>query len=64
VWRKDLVSGTEMRFVLCQSVQSLMNIFKVNKVSYDRLKDESPDEFKALMNKFTEVKTKLEKEAV
>jgi hypothetical protein len=41
-----------------------MNIFKVNKVSYDRLKDESPDDFKALMNKFTETKTKLEKEAV
>ena len=64
VWRKDLISGTEVRFVLCQSVQSLMNIFKVNKVSYDRLKEESPEEFKVLMNKFTEVKTKLEKEAV
>ena len=64
VWRGDIISGTEARFVLCNSVQSLMNIFKVNKVSYDRLKEESPEEFKALMNKFTETKTKLEKEAV
>ena len=64
VWRKDLISGTEAKFEFCGSVATLMNTFKVNKVSYDRLKDESPDEFKALMNKFTEVKTKLEKEAV
>jgi hypothetical protein len=64
VWRSDLISGTEAKFVFCENVATLMNTFKVNKVSYDRLKDESPDEFKALMNKFTEVKTKLEKEAV
>jgi hypothetical protein len=64
VWRKDLISGTEAKFEFCGSVATLMNTFKVNKVSYDRLKDESPDEFKALMNKFTEVKTKLEKEEV
>ena len=64
VWRKDLISGTEAKFEFCGSVATLMNTFKVNKVSYDRLKDESPDEFKTLMNKFTEVKTKLEKEAV
>jgi hypothetical protein len=64
VWRKDLISGTEAKFEFCGSVATLMNTFKVNKVSYDRLKDESPDEFKSLMNKFTEVKTKLEKEAV
>lgn len=64
VWRKDLISGTEAKFVFCENVATLMNTFKVNKVSYDRLKEESPEEFKALMNKFTEVKTKLEKEAV
>jgi hypothetical protein len=64
VWRNDLISGTEAKFLFCENVATLMNTFKVNKVSYDRLKDESPDEFKALMNKFTEVKTKLEKEAV
>ena len=64
VWRKDLVSGTEAKFTFCENVATLMNTFKVNKVSYDRLKDESPDDFKNLMNKFTEVKTKLEKEAV
>lgn len=64
VWRKDLISGTEAKFTFCESVATLMNTFKVNKVSYDRLKDESPDDFKNLMNKFTEVKTQLEKEAV
>jgi len=64
VWRKDLVSGTEAKFTFCENVATLMNTFKVNKVSYDRLKDESPDDFKNLMNKFTEVKTQLEKEAV
>jgi len=64
VWRSDLISGTEAKFVFCENVATLMNTFKVNKVSYDRLKEESPEEFKALMNKFTEVKTKLEKEAV
>jgi len=64
VWRKDLISGTEAKFTFCENVATLMNTFKVNKVSYDRLKDESPDDFKNLMNKFTEVKTKLEKEAV
>jgi len=64
VWRKDLVSGTEAKFTFCENVATLMNTFKVNKVSYDRLKDESPDDFKNLMNKFTEVKTKLEKEVV
>jgi len=64
VWRKDLISGTEAKFTFCENVATLMNTFKVNKVSYDRLKDESPDDFKNLMNKFTEVKTQLEKEAV
>jgi len=64
VWRKDLISGTEAKFTFCENVATLMNTFKVNKVSYDRLKDESPDDFKNLMNKFTEVKTKLEKEVV
>jgi hypothetical protein len=64
VWRNDLISGTEAKFEFCENVAILMNTFKVNKVSYDRLKDESPDDFKNLMNKFTEVKTKLEKEAV
>jgi hypothetical protein len=64
VWRNDLISGTEAKFTFCENVAILMNTFKVNKVSYDRLKDESPDDFKNLMNKFTEVKTKLEKEAV
>ena len=64
VWRNDLISGTEAKFTFCENVAILMNTFKVNKVSYDRLKDESPDDFKNLMNKFTEVKTQLEKEAV
>ena len=64
VWRKDLISGTEAKFTFCENVAILMNTFKVNKISYDRLKDESPDDFKNLMNKFTEVKTKLEKEEV
>ena len=64
VWRKDLISGTEAKFTFCENITTLMNTFKVNKVSYDRLKDESPDDFKTLMNKFTEVKTKLEKEEV
>jgi len=60
VWRQSIISGTEAKFEFCGSVATLMQTFKVNKTSYDRLKAESPDEFTALMNKFTETKTKLE----
>jgi hypothetical protein len=60
VWRQSIIFGTEAKFEFCTSVSTLMQTFKVNKTSYDRLKAESPDEFTALMNKFTETKTKLE----
>jgi ERF superfamily len=62
-WIKDIISGTEEQLASCNNVASVMNTFKVNKSDYDRLKELSPETFKSLMEKFTEVKTKLEEKA-
>lgn len=63
-WKDNLISGTHSKFAFCETIKELMYTFSVNKVGYDRLKVEYPEEHKNLMSKFTEIKTKLEKENV
>ena len=63
-WKDNLISGTHSKFAFCETIKELMYTFSVNKVGYDRLKLEYPEEHKNLMSKFTEIKTKLEKENV
>ena len=62
-WKDNLISGTHAKFAYCDTVKELMYTFTVNKVGYDRLKLEYPEEHKNLMSKFTEIKTKLEEKA-
>jgi hypothetical protein len=62
-WKDNLISGTYTKFAFCETIKELMYTFTVNKVGYDRLKLEYPEEHKNLMSKFTEIKTKLEEKA-
>lgn len=62
-WKDNLISGTHAKFEFCETIKELMYTFTVNKVGYDRLKLEYPEEHKNLMSKFTEIKTKLEEKA-
>jgi len=45
---------------MCTKTEDVMDIFKKNKVLFDKLKEVDPETFKKLMEQFTETKTKLE----
>ena len=47
---------------MCDSPNDVLSIFKKNKVLFDTVKITDPVFFGNMMTRFTEVKTKLEKE--
>jgi hypothetical protein len=59
-WLNLIQDSTEMFLGMCTKTEDVMNIFKKNKVLFDKLKEVDPETFKKLMEKFTETKTKLE----
>jgi ERF superfamily len=59
-WLNLIQDSTEMFLGMCTKTDDVMNIFKKNKVLFDKLKEVDPETFKKLMEKFTETKTKLE----
>lgn len=59
-WLNLIQDSTEMFLGMCTKTNDVMDIFKKNKVLFDKLKEVDPETFKKLMEKFTETKTKLE----
>lgn len=47
---------TELMLKTTSSKEDVMNIFKVNRIIFDRIKADAPDTYEELMNKFKKVK--------
>ena len=63
-WLELIRNATYMFLDMCNKPEDVLMIFKKNKVLFDTVKLTDPSFFADMMVKFTEVKTKLEKEAV
>ena len=63
-WLELIRNATYMFLDMCNKPEDVLMIFKKNKVLFDTVKLTDPSFFSDMMTKFTEVKTKLEKEAV
>jgi hypothetical protein len=63
-WLELIQNATYLFLDMCNKTDDVMNIFKKNKVLFDQVKLVDSAFFTNMMTKFTEVKTKLEKEAV
>jgi hypothetical protein len=63
-WLELIRNATYMFLDMCNKPEDVLMIFKKNKVLFDTVKLTDPSFFADMMTKFTEVKTKLEKEAV
>lgn len=63
-WLELIRNATYMFLDMCNKPEDVLMIFKKNKVLFDTVKLTDPSFFAEMMTKFTEVKTKLEKEAV
>ena len=63
-WLELIQNSTYLFLDMCNKTDDVMNIFKKNKVLFDTVKLVDPEFFTNMMTRFTEVKTKLEKEAV
>ena len=63
-WLELIRNATYMFLDMCNKPEDVLMIFKKNKVLFDTVKLTDPSFFADMMIKFTEVKTKLEKEAV
>ena len=61
-WLKLIQDSTYMFLDMCDSPNDVLSIFKKNKVLFDTVKITDPVFFGNMMTRFTEVKTKLEKE--
>jgi hypothetical protein len=63
-WIDTVKQAASIMLSVAKSEKDLMDIFKVNRVIFDRLKADGPDEYAALMANFTKVKDGLKKESV
>ena len=61
-WLSLIKDSTFMFLEMCNKPEDVLMIFKKNKLLFDTVKITDPEFFKVLMERFTEVKTKLEKE--
>ena len=61
-WLSLIKDSTFMFLEMCNKPEDVLMIFKKNKLLFDTVKAIDPEFFKVLMERFTEVKTKLEKE--
>jgi hypothetical protein len=62
-WLNLIADSTNLFLGMCNKTDDVMNIFKKNKVLFDKVKEVDPEFFKTMMDSFTETKNKLEKEA-
>lgn len=63
-WLELIKNATSFFLDMCTKTDDVMQIFKKNKTLFDTVKLIDPIFFTEMMTKFTEVKNKLEKEAV
>ena len=63
-WLELIKNSTYLFLSMCNNPDDVLSIFKKNKTLFDTVKLTDPQFFTEMMTKFTEVKTKLEKEAV
>jgi hypothetical protein len=63
-WLELIKNSTYLFLGMCNTTDDVLSIFKKNKTLFDTVKLTDPQFFTEMMTKFTEVKTKLEKEAV
>lgn len=61
-WLELIRGATYMFLDMCTKSEDVLMIFKKNKLLFDTVKLTDPQFFTDMMTKFTEVKTKLEKE--
>jgi len=59
-WLNLIQDSTEMFLGMCTKTDDIMNIFKKNKVLFDKVKEVDPETFTKMMDKFTETKNKIE----
>ena len=59
-WASLVCDSAELMLDTCGSKADVMNVFKVNRVIFDRLQVDTPDQYKSLMTKFTAAKEKYE----
>ena len=62
VWLDLIENASHLQLGFATKVEDVMTIFKKNKLLFDEVKLTDPEFFKGMMDKFTEVKIKLEKE--
>jgi hypothetical protein len=63
-WIDTVKQAASIMLSAATSEKDLMDMFKVNRFIFDRLKADGPDEYAALMANFTKVKDGLKKESV
>jgi hypothetical protein len=61
-WLNLIQDSTEMFLGMCTKTEDVMNIFKKNKVLFDKLKEVDPETFSKTMEQFTLTKNKIEGE--
>jgi hypothetical protein len=61
-WLDLIENASHLQLGFATKVEDVMTIFKKNKLLFDEVKLTDPEFFKGMMDKFTEVKIKLEKE--
>jgi len=59
-WASLVCDSTELMLDTCGSKADVMSVFKVNRVIFDRLQADAPDEYKNLLTKFTVAREKYE----
>jgi hypothetical protein len=62
-WVDLIVNGVALHINMAENVADVKSIFMKNKSVFDKLKEVAPDAYQGLINKLTEVKTKLEEKA-
>ena len=59
-WASLVCDSTELMLDTCGSKADVMSVFKVNRVIFDRLQADAPEEYKNLLTKFTAAREKYE----
>lgn len=61
-WAQAIVDATDIALQLAKSEADVQNIFKVNRVHFNRLKNDTPTMYDEVLEKFKQVKAKFSKE--
>jgi hypothetical protein len=61
-WAQAIVDATDLALQLAKSEADVQNIFKVNRIHFNRLKNETPTMYDEVLEKFKQVKSKFSQE--